>query len=118
MEKNLKRIYIHIYVKLNHFAVHQKLTHYKSTILQLKSRESQRLHEQAYSCLGGRDSWGVCDELYKRLHLKWMTNKSPLFSKGNSAQCYVVAWMGGESGEEWIYADVRLSPFAIHLKLS
>ena len=40
MEKNLKRIYIHIHVKLNHFAVHQKLTHYKSTRLQLKSRVS------------------------------------------------------------------------------
>ena len=31
-------MYIHIYVKLNHFAVYQKLTHHcKSTILQLKN---------------------------------------------------------------------------------
>ena len=36
MEKNMKKIYI--YVKWNHFAVCQKLTHYKSTILQFKKR--------------------------------------------------------------------------------
>ena len=42
MEKNLKKniyiyicmcIYIHKYIQLNHFAVHLKLTYYKSTIL-------------------------------------------------------------------------------------
>ena len=32
-------LYIHIYIKLNHFAVHLKLTqHCKSTILQLKNQ--------------------------------------------------------------------------------
>ena len=35
-----------------------------------------------------------------------------------SAQCYVAAWMGGESMREWILVYVGLSPFAIHLKLS
>ena len=33
---------------------------------------------------------------------------------GNSAQCYVAAWMGWEIGGEWIHAYVWLSP----LKLS
>ena len=33
------------------------------------------------------------------LYLKWMTNKILLFSTGNSAQCYVTAWMRGEFGE-------------------
>ena len=37
---------------------------------------------------------------------------------GNSAQYYVAACMGGEFGGEWIHVYVRLSPFAVHLKLS
>ena len=41
-----------------------------------------------------------------------------LNSTGNSAQCYVAAWMGGESGGEWIHVYVWLSPFPVHLKLS
>ena len=35
----------------------------------------------------------------------------------NSPQCYVVAWMGGEFGGEWIHLYAWLSPFTIHLKL-
>ena len=37
---------------------------------------------------------------------------------GNSAQCYVVALMGGEFGGQWIHVYVWLSIFAVHLKLS
>ena len=37
--------------------------------------------------------------MYTLLYLKWITNKDLLYSTGNSAQCYVAAWMGGESGE-------------------
>ena len=33
-------------------------------------------------------------------------------------QSYVAAWMGGEFRGEWIHIYVRLSPFAVHLKLS
>ena len=29
------------------------------------------------------------------LSLKWVTNKDPLYSTWNPAQCYVPAWMGG-----------------------
>ena len=48
-----------------------------------------------------------------------MTNKDLLYSTGNSAQCYVPAWMRGETEGEWIHIYVWLSPFAvIHLKLS
>ena len=36
---------------------------------------------------------------------------------GNSAQCYVAAWMEGETGGEQIHVYVWLSP-AGHLKLS
>ena len=33
-------------------------------------------------------------------YLKRITNKDLLNSTGNSAQCYVAAWMGGEFGQE------------------
>ena len=56
-----------------------------------------------------------------------MTNRVLLYSTGNSAQCYVAAWiggelggdlMGGELGGEWIHVYVWLSPLAVHLKPS
>ena len=37
------------------------------------------------------------------VYLKWITNKGLLYSTGNSAQCYVAAWRGGEPGGEWIH---------------
>ena len=39
-------------------------------------------------------------DMYTLLYSKRITNKDPLYSTGNSAQCYVAAWMGGESGGE------------------
>ena len=39
-------------------------------------------------------------DMYTLLHLKRITNTVLLYSTGNSAQCYVAAWMGGESGGE------------------
>ena len=39
-------------------------------------------------------------DTYALLYLKWITNKDLLYSTGNSAQCYVVAWMGEGLGEE------------------
>ena len=57
-------------------------------------------------------------DLCTLLYLKWITKKDLLDSTGNSAECYVAAWMGGESGGEWIQVYVRLSPFAVLLKLS
>ena len=36
----------------------------------------------------------------------------------NSAQCYVADCMGGELRGEWIHVHIRLSPFAVYLKLS
>jgi len=46
------------------------------------------------------------------------TNKDLLCSTENSAQCCVVAWMGGEFGGEWIHVYMWLSPFAVHFRLS
>ena len=56
--------------------------------------------------------------LYTVLYLKWITNKDLLYSKWNSAQHYVAAWMGGKFRGEWIHVYVWLSPLIIHLKVS
>ena len=44
--------------------------------------------------------------------------KDLLYSTGNSAQCYVAAWMGRGLEGEWIHVYVWLSPVALQLKLS
>ena len=41
-----------------------------------------------------------------------------LYSRGNRALCYVVAWWGGEFGGERIHVYVWLNRFAVHLKVS
>ena len=40
---------------------------------------------------------------YTLVYLKWKTNKDLPCSTGNSAKCYVAAWMGGGFGGEWIH---------------
>ena len=45
-------------------------------------------------------------DMYTLLYLKQITNKDLLYSMGNSAQCYVAAWMGGELGGEWMHVFV------------
>ena len=57
-------------------------------------------------------------DMYTLLYLKWITNKDLLYSTRNSAQYYVVDWMEGESGGEWLYVYIWLSHFAMFLKLS
>ena len=74
--------------------------------------------------MGRGEGWreGIVREFgidrYTLLYLKMITSKDLLYSTGNSAQCYVAAQVGGESGGEWIQVYVRLSHFAVHLKLS
>ena len=41
-------------------------------------------------------------DLYRLLYFKWIAIKDLLCSAWNSAQCYVAAWTGGESGGEWM----------------
>ena len=57
-----------------------------------------------------RKDWGIDREfgmdMYTLLYLKQITNKDLLYSTGNSAQCYVAAWMGGELGGEWMHVFV------------
>ena len=47
--------------------------------------------------------------MFTLLYLKRITNKDLLYSTGISAQCYVAAWMGRESGGEWIHVYIWLS---------
>ena len=50
---------------------------------------------------GGRMGEGTVREfgmdMHTLLYLKRITNKDLLYVTGNSVQCYVAAWMGGES---------------------
>ena len=56
--------------------------------------------------VGGGWDEGIVTEfgmvMYTQLYLKWITNKDLLYGTGNSDQCYVAAWMGGELGRERI----------------
>ena len=67
-------------------------------------KESHRLQEQTYDCQGKGWGEGIVREfgmeMCPLLYLKWVTNKVLLCNTGNSAQCYVAAWMGGEFGGE------------------
>ena len=51
--------------------------------------------------LGGKKGEGIVREfgmdMCTQLYLKWITGKFPLSSTGNSAQCYVEAWMEGNN---------------------
>ena len=65
----------------------------------------------------GRDrEFGM--DMYTLLYFKWLNNKDPVYSRRNSAQCYVEDWKGEECGGEWIHAYVWLSHFAVYLKRS
>ena len=55
--------------------------------------------------LGGRDRESGMD-LYTLLYLKWVASKHLLYNTGNSTQCYVAGWMGGEFGRKWILVYV------------
>ena len=45
-------------------------------------------------------------DMYTLLYLKWIINKNLLYSTWSSAQYYVVVWMGGKFGGEWIHVYV------------
>ena len=57
-------------------------------------------------------------DMYTLLYLEWITNKDLQYSTGNSAQCYMAAWMRGEFGDEQIIINVWQSPFSVHLESS
>ena len=73
-----------------------------------------------------REGWGegivreFGTDVFTLLYLKWITNKDLLYGycTGNSAQCYVAAWLAEGFGGEWIRVCAWLRPFAVHLKPS
>ena len=75
-----------------------------------KQKQTFRFRKQTYGCQ--EEGWeeGIVREFgmdtHTLLYLKWITNKDLLYSTGNSAQCYLAAWMGGEFGGEWIHEYV------------
>ena len=79
-----------------------------------KQKETHRLGEWTYDCLGEEIVKDLGMDMYTLLYLKWITNKDLLYSTGNSVQCHVAAWMGGEFAGEWIHVYVWLNPFAVH----
>ena len=44
---------------------------------------------------------------YILLYLKWIINKGLLYSTGNSTECYMATWMGGEFVGEWIHTHTH-----------
>ena len=48
--------------------------------------------------MGERIVWEFVTGMYTLLYLKWITNDVLMYSTGNTAQCYVVAWVGGVLG--------------------
>ena len=54
-------------------------------------------------------------DMYTLLYLRRITNKVLPYSRGSSAQCHVVAWMGGENGHMYICMaeSLRCSPETI-----
>ena len=68
---------------------------------------------------GGRESQGVWDGRGHTAVFHMENRQRPAAaSSGNSAQCHVAAWMGGEFGGEWIHVYVWLSLVAVPLNIS
>ena len=53
-------------------------------------------------------------DMYTLLYIKQIAKKDLLQSTGDSAQCYVAAWRGGEFGGEWTHVYVWPNPFTVH----
>ena len=67
--------------------------------------------------MGEKDSEGIWDGHIHIAMFKMDNQQEPMYSTGNSAQCYAAAWMGGEGGGEWIHVYVWLSLLSVQLKL-
>ena len=69
-----------------------------------KQKQTYKLRERTYGCWEEGCGEGTVREFgihtYLLPYLKWITDKDLLYSTGNSAQCYVATWMGGELAGE------------------
>ena len=83
----------------------------------------QKLKKHLHCMVARREGWreGTVREFgmdrYTFLYFKWITNKNLLYSTGNSAQCYVAAWVKEKFIGKWIHIYLWPSPFVIHLRL-
>ena len=63
------------------------------TVIHMNLQNRDRLREETYGCQG---KWIIREfgmGMYTLLYLKWVTNKGPLYSTGNSGLCYMAGWM-------------------------
>ena len=76
--------------------------------LSTKQKQSYRCRKQTYGYkgVGGGTNWEIGIDIYTLLYIKQITNKDLLYSTENSTQYSVMAYMGKESKEEWIYVYV------------
>ena len=76
--------------------------------MDLLTKQKKRLKDLENELIGGKgQEEGIIKEfgleMYILLYLKQIANKDLPSSTRNSAQCYVVAWMGRKFGGEWIH---------------
>jgi len=84
----------------------------------MKQKQIHRLRGWTYGGQWRKNGGEFGMDMYTLLYLKWISNWDLLQGTGNSAQCCVAAWMGGEFRGEWKQVHVWLRPFSVHLKLS
>ena len=86
-----------------------------------KQKQTQKCRERTYGDQGGRvgrrDGWRVHETHVHTAAFTVDDRQGLPHSAGSSLQCRVAAWLGGKFGREWIHVYVRLSPFAVQLKL-
>ena len=52
------------------------------------------------------EEMGFGMDVHTLLYLRWVTNKHLLCNTGNSTQCCVAGWVGGQFGRKWILVYV------------
>ena len=76
-----------------------------------KQKQSHRCRKQIYGYQGQRwvvrgINWKIEIDIYTLLYIKQVTNKNLLYSTENSTPYSVVAYMGKESKNEWLYVYI------------
>ena len=69
--------------------VKSKKKWYKWTCVKNRNKLREWTYGWGERMAGGRDVREGSMDMYPLLYLKWITTKDPLYSRGNSAQCYI-----------------------------
>ena len=89
-----------------------EIFYFKNMFPRLTDLENELIVPGVRGRLWGRDrEFGM--DMYTPLHLKWITSEDPLYSTGNSAQCYVSNSPGweeslGDNGYTCMYGWIAL----------